>query len=539
MILRGVAAGRAQVIVVGSGSAGMAAALGAVSEGASVTLLEASDSIGGTTAISGGVVWIAGGPWAGRAGIGDTAEHGIEYLHGLGLGDVDPALSAAYVREGVRVIGEVERTTLLRWHSMRFPDYHAERPGGHGVGRGLEVLPVRIAPEVLSRIRADPYEAPPSTLNEASAGEPGDDEIGRRERLGIVTRGRGLVAGLLQAVLEAGGDVRTGVRALRLATSNGSVTGVEAESGRFDGQVVLASGGFERNASLVRTFLRGPLLAPAGPPSNQGDGLVMGMAVGARLGNMSEAWWAPAMQVEGETIDGAPFFRILFTDCAQPGGLLVDSRGRRFVDESVNYSDFGRAFHGYDAAGYSFPASTSWLVFDARRRSARAFVGDTAWSLGPSEASTSVGSAQPDEPPWLVRADSLEELANRVDLDPAALRGTVERFNEQAERGVDDDFGRGSSVYDRFSQGGAPLRPLGEPPFYALKVLPGALGTKGGLKTDERGRVLRAGADEFVPGLYAAGNVAASPFGFGYPGPGATIGPAVVFGWLAGQAAAS
>jgi succinate dehydrogenase/fumarate reductase flavoprotein subunit len=320
---------------------------------------------------------------------------------------------------------------------------------------------------------------------------------------------------------------------------DGAVTGVRADDRTFDGQVVIASGGFERNEALVRTFLRGPLVGPAGPPTNVGDGLVMGMSVGARLGNMSEAWWAPAMQVEGETIDGAPFFRILFTDCAHPGALLVDSSGRRFVDESVNYSDFGRSFHGFDANAYGFPATTSWLIFDAQRRSERAFVGDTVWSLSPTEGPTAGGAAASEDVDWLVRADSLAALAAEIGVDPVRLQETVDRFGEQAARGVDDDFGRGASVYDRFSQGGQAIRPLGAPPYFALRVVPGALGTKGGLKTDELGRVLRAGEDAPIPGLFAAGNAAASPFGYGYPGPGATIGPAVVFGWLAGQTAAA
>jgi 3-oxosteroid 1-dehydrogenase len=528
------------VVVVGSGAAGMAAALAAASQGASVTLLEAADLLGGTAAISGGVVWIPGSPWAAAAGVDDTPDEGLEYLRGLALGDVDWALCETYVREGVRVVRSIEERAALRWQLMRgFPDYHAEIAGGKAGGRGLEILPIRLSDEIRRRIRPDPYEVGPLTINEAGAGQPSEAELERRVRDGIFARGPGLIGGMLAAIVALAVDVRISTRAISLVTASGRVVGVEADGTRFDGQVVLASGGFERNPALVRTFLRGPLLAPAGPPSNRGDGLLMGMTLGAALGNMSEAWWCPAMEVPGETIDGAPFFRVLFTDCAHPGGLVVDSAGRRFADESANYSDFGRAFHDFDSGGYSFPRETSWLVFDSVRRAERAFVGDTVWSLDSADArasSVSHAELEPD-PDWLVRSETLEGLAERIGILPTRMRGTVARFNQQAARGVDDDFGRGSYVYDRMSQGGATIRPVDRPPFYAVRVIPGSLGTKGGLRTDGLGRVLRVGGG-VIPGLYAAGNVAANPFGCAYPGPGATVGPAVVFGSLAGETAA-
>jgi hypothetical protein len=389
-------------------------------------------------------------------------------------------------------------------------------------------------------VRSDPYKVRPATISEAGAGEPGEAELERREREGVVARGCGLVAAILATLLEQGVEVRTGARATSLLTRDGAVTGVVAGGEEFTGSVVFASGGFERNPELARTFLRGPLLAPAGPPSNRGDGLVMGMALGARLGNMSEAWWAPAMEVEGETIDGAPFFRILFTDCAHPGGVLVDGNGRRFVDEATNYSDLGRGFHGWDAGRFAFPGTNSWLVFDAVRRAERAFVGDTVWTLDPKDASKPVADNVEDDPQWLVRADTIAELAECIGLPAKRLGETIERFNEHASRGTDEDFGRGSYNYDRFSQGGVAPRAVSEPPFYALRVLPGTLGTKGGLKTDASARVLRAAeGGGVIEGLYAAGNTAANPFGCAYPGPGATIGPGLVFGWLAGETAST
>jgi succinate dehydrogenase/fumarate reductase flavoprotein subunit len=511
--------------VVGSGGAGLAAAVAAAARSAEVTVLEAATLLGGTTAISGGGIWIPANPWAAAAGVEDSAEEALAYLRALELGDSDRALSEVYVREGPRVARAVEARTPLRWqHLTGFPDYHVELGGGQPLGRSLEIRPVQVEREVLARVRPDPYGQPPITILEGEADRPDAEELARREREGIVARGRGLVAALLATLLELGGEARTATAATRLLTSDGAVVGVEASGERFDGEVVIASGGFERDPALVRAFLRGPLTAPAGPPSNRGAGLRMGMAAGAALGNMSEAWWCPAMAVDGETIDGAPFFRMLFMDLAKQGGLLVDRHGRRFVDEAANYNDLGRALHGFDAAEYAFPRAPSWLVLDATRRAEH--------SLGP------LTRDDPD-PAWLVRAATPEQLAARIGLDPRVLRETIERWNDGAARGVDPDFGRGSYVWDRFSGAGADLRPLVEAPFYALQVLPGCLGTNGGLRIDAHGRVLRADDGAPIPGLYAAGNAAASPFGCAYPGPGSTIGPAVVFGWRAGENAAA
>jgi succinate dehydrogenase/fumarate reductase flavoprotein subunit len=516
---------RNRVVVVGSGAAGMAASLAAAAEGAEVTVVEAAPALGGTSAISGGGIWIPANRFAAAAGVEDSPDAGLRYLRALELGDSDRSLAECYVLEGPRVTGAIEERSPLRWqHLVGFPDYHAELDGGSRLGRSLEIGPVHVEHELLSQVRPDPHGVPPITINEEAAGEGVDaDELERRRHDGIATRGRGLIAGLLAAMRELGGRVVVGTRAASLTMSKGAVTGLEAEGGRLPGRVILASGGFEREPALVRSFLRGPLVAPAGPPSNRGDGLRMGMAAGAALGNMSEAWWSPAMEVPGAQIDAEPLYRMLFLDVAKPGSILVDSSGRRFANEATNYNDLGRALHAFDEARYRFPRVPSWLVFDRERRS------------------TDVGAVRAGErdPDWLPRAGSLEQLADLIGVPPGNLCEAVEEFNGHVRRGIDRDFGRGSYVWDRFSAGTDGLRPVAEPPFYALRVLPGCLGTKGGLKTDKAGRVLRADGTGVIPGLYAAGNAAANPFGCAYPGPGATIGPALVFGWLAGEAAAS
>jgi succinate dehydrogenase/fumarate reductase flavoprotein subunit len=303
---------------------------------------------------------------------------------------------------------------------------------------------------------------------------------------------------------------------------------VEGDGQTCEGQDVIATGGFERDPGLVRAFLRGPMTAPGSPPTNRGDGLRLGMTAGAELGNMSEAWWAPAWSVPGERVDGEPFYRLLFGDRAQPGGMIVDSRGRRYANESANYNDFGRSMHEFDPAAYSFPRVPSWFIFDAERRGAA--------PIGPL--------VDPDrDPEWLARGSTVEELAGRIDVPPATLRETIERYNSHAARGVDEDFGRGSYAWDTYSanflSARDQLRPLTAAPFYAINVQVGCLGTKGGLKIDGHARVQRADGRGPISGLYAAGNAAANPFGMAYPSGGATVGPALVFGWLAGEAAAA
>ncbi len=512
-----------RVVVVGSGAAGLAAAVGAATSGAQVTVLEAAGRLGGTTATSGGGLWIPVNPWAAAHGVEDSVEEAVRYLTALQGGE--PGVAEAFVREGLRIVRLAEERTPLRWqHLIEFPDYHAELDGGSAHGRSLEMMPVQISREAAALVRDDPYGLPPITINEGELPNPPDSaEIERREREGIMVRGRGLVAALAATLLEHGGEIRTGMRATRLLASGGAVVGVEAGAEEFRGEVVLASGGFERNAALVRAFLRGPMLGPAGPPSNRGDALLMGMQVGAALANMSDAWWVAALGVPGEVIDGAPFHRMLFNESARPGGLVVDQNGRRFVNEAVNYYGFARALQERDGSTYRYSRVPSWLILDATRRRE---------PLGP------LTGAEPD-PDWLAKAQTLEDLAARIDVPQDALDKTVATFNEGAAAGVDPDFGRGSFIWDYFSSGGKPLRPLSEPPFYALRLVPGCSGTKGGLEIDENGRVRRLGGEDVVPGLYAAGNAAAYVFGSGYPGPGATIGPGLVFGWRAGETAAA
>lgn len=515
------------MIVVGSGAAGAAAALAAAGAGADVVLLERSEALGGTTTYSGSVSWLPANHRAAEAGVDDSEDDALTYLESLGLGDVDGALTDTFVRAARRVAETIESSTDLRWRVLPYPDYHAERPGGRTAGRSLEVEPLRVRDEVARAIRQPLHLPRPVTYAEIAGRSVDEAVLVRRESEGVLTMGRALVGGLVQALIDRGGSLLTRTRARALVLdSRGRVAGVETANGPLRGRVVLASGGFERNTRLVAAFLRGPMTAPTGAPTNEGDGLRMLLSAGAELGNMSEAWWCPAYRVADESYDGAPFYRAALTERSRPGSLVVDRRGVRFASEAQNYNDFGRALHEFDPSRFDFPRNPSWLIFDASYR--------TRYHFGPLRRDA------PD-PGWLTRAADLDSLADAVAIPARNLRRTVERFNAMAE-GRDEDFGRGSFAYERFlADSSTPyptLGPLEEAPFYAVRILPGCLGTKGGARTDGRGRVLHADGSGPIEGLYAAGNAAANPLGMAYPGAGGTLGPGLVFGTRAGEAAA-
>jgi 3-oxosteroid 1-dehydrogenase len=291
--------------------------------------------------------------------------------------------------------------------------------------------------------------------------------------------------------------------------------------------VVLATGGFERDPQLVKAFLRMPVQGLTGGPGATGGGLRLAMAAGAELGNMSEAWWAPTVQLPGVEVEGQPLAHLLLAERGRAGTLMVDQRGRRFCNEAQNYNDVGRALHAFDPGGFRFERDPSWLIVDQAYRD--------RFPIGP------VQRGEPDPSGW-VHADDVAALAEGMGVDPNALQETVARYDAAAVHGDDPDFGRGRSAYDRFvgdpSAEHPNLRPLDTPPYTAVPVRAGTLGTKGGPRTDADGRV-RAMAGGTIDGLYAAGNAAASHLGMLYPGAGGTIGPALVFGDLAGIAAAT
>ena len=518
----------ADVVVLGSGAAGMVAATVASDGGADVVLLEGTRMLGGTTGVSGGMPWIPLNRHLAELDVVDTREDALTYIRRLTNGrEPDPRLVERYVDVAHEMLDYLEQRTPVRFTAPgTFSDYYADLPGGMPRGRSIEPVPFDARTELgewASRLRTSPV-MPPMTMEEgglaAAFGEmPDADLIAKRTAEDVRTMGGALVAALFKGLLDRGVEVMTESPARELVVDgDGAVIGVRADRpGHPDRPflvgarrgVVLATGGFEWNTDLVRAFL-GVDVHPLSPPGNRGDGLIMAMEAGAALANMSSAWWYPAMQDPGLSYEGEPLF-LLGSGRNFAGSIVVNRHGRRFVNEGATYQDMPKAFQ----------------IFDQALKD-RAVVG----TLLP-------GMPAPD---WVDQAPSIRQLAQHIGVDADNLEHTVARFNEHAADHQDPDFHRGTLWFEGFMTGGPNpagcLRPIDRPPFYALPIYHGVLGTNGGALVDEDARVRRPRGG-VIPGLYAAGNAAACVFGPAYPGGGATLGPAMTFGYLAGRHAAS
>ncbi|HXY27541.1 MAG TPA: FAD-binding protein, partial [Acidimicrobiales bacterium] len=274
-------------------------------------------------------------------------------------------------------------------------------------------------------------------------------------------------------------------------------------------------GGFEWNPELVRAMIGYDVLPLSPPGNNTGDGLRLAASVGAKLANLDSYWGTPAMYDPGITRDGALLPQFEWGRGA-PASIVVNQRGRRFANEALPYNDFPKAFGIYDPQAAEFPnAAPGYLVFDN--------------SVRLSQRILSMFPGEPD-PDWVVKADTIAALAERIGIDPGTLKGTVAGYNEHAAEGRDPDFGR----HEHGLMAPGALAPIEQPPFYAVAIYPGALGTNGGPQIDRNGRVRRLGGG-LVGGLYAAGNTAANVFGWAYPSGGGTLGNGLVFGYRAGR----
>jgi len=535
------------VIVLGTGAAGLIAAVVAHDGGARVGVFEKAPTVGGTSAWSGGQIWIPNNPHQRALGNPDSREEALTYIMALSHGMILPEMAATYVDTGPEMVNWLEANTPVKFYSIPdFPDYHPETPGGkNGGGRTLECPPFpygKLGPWK-DRVGTSPYYPDFTiTIGETTLGKsvptPASPEVKARRRAND-ERGMGLalVGRLLKACLDRGIEPKTEARAHALIIENGAVAGVrfDGPSGSFDVRaknVILATGGFEWNKDMVRAFTRGPLTHPVGIKTNEGDGLKMAMRAGAMLGNMREAWWMPVIEVPTDVI---PMGQQLCTyERTMPGSIMVNRHGKRFTNEASNYNAFGAAFHEQDVSRFEYANLPCWLIFNQEYYAKYPFVGGL-----------SDGFAEGVRPPqWMASGETLEELAKKVGIDPAGFVATVERFNANAEAGSDPDFRRGESANDLWwgepayrGQKRATLGPVGKGPYYAVEVKSGCLGTKGGPQTDVDARVLDVDG-AVIPGLYAAGNVMASPMGMTYGGAGGTLGPGMVFGFRAGGHAA-
>jgi 3-oxosteroid 1-dehydrogenase len=532
------------VVVLGTGGSGLTAAVAAHDAGAQVSVFEKHDQVGGTTAWSGGMLWIPNNHHEDALGVGDTRERALEYLMSLSHDMIEPRLAEAFIDAGPIMIRYLEDHTPVQFRPIPdFPDYHAEFPGGlTGGGRSLDcpLYPFGELGEWAGRVTPSPYYANPHvTMFDTALGqampEPVDAaELARRAANQERGCGQALIGRLLRACLDRNIQPQTACRAIDLVIRDGTVTGVKLETPLGEREVacdavILATGGFEWSESFKRAFLRGPMTHPVSIQTNTGDGLRMVMRAGAMLGNMREAWWMPVIEVPREEVSTG--VSLMAGQRSLPRTIMVNRGGQRFTNEAANYNAFGAAFHEQDVSAFDYKNLPCWMIFD------QGYIDLYGFGM--------LGGPPGEAPPqWVTRADSLEELAARLEIPAAALAGTVDRWNGMVAAGRDDDFHRGEAAHDIWwgdpayrGQARATLGPLDRGPFYAVEIKSGALGTKGGPQTDENANVLDVDGRP-IRGLYAAGNVMASPMGMTYGGPGGTIAPGMVFGFLAGFHAA-
>jgi succinate dehydrogenase/fumarate reductase flavoprotein subunit len=524
------------VIVVGSGAGGLMAAAVAVAAGLNVTVLEKSGLFGGTSAVSAGTVWVPGNPYMGEAGRVDDPALALRYLEQATAGKTPAELLRRLIDTGPEMLEFARGCGLVLDVAAYFPDYRQEFDGAMPGARSLQ-------PRLFDRnelgalrdaLRFDTNQLP-YTMGEFKKWGSWEnfpwEELRDRAERGTVGRGAALVGPLFAYCLAHGVRFASEARVTALLTTGGAVTGVEVDSRRLRAArgVVLACGGFEWDKDMVAEYVSDDIAARCSPPHNTGEGHRMAAAAGASFANMSEAWWAPMGIVPGEEIDGEQVGRHLRTERQGPGTIIVDRHGRRFINESQDYNNLIRAAHR--AERETGPHLPMYVVFDQRFLDRYGFI---------TYRST---SGQPT-PGWLLAAESVSALAAALDMSPGTLSATLERFNAFAIEGKDEDFGRGQNIYDAY--GGdvtnpypnPNLAPITEGPFYSMRVMPGAFGTSGGVRTDDLGRALTAD-DRVIPGLFAVGNVSSHPCAAGYPGAGATLGPAMTMGYAAARAIAA
>ena len=540
----------ADVVVVGAGGAGMTAALASQARGLETVLIEKSGYFGGSTARSGGGVWIPNNYALEAAGQGDDPELSRLYLDSI-VGDVVPKVRRdTYLERGPEVMDFIRERTPLRFTWVpQYADYHPEAPGGRAAGRSAEPVPMdaRFLGDELARLHPQYTKAPANMI--VTQADFRKISLGLRTLRGPVTMakvllrrivslvrgqrmyamGNAIAIGLRKGLMDAGVPVHYDTELRDLVLEDGRVVGVRvlrdgAESViRARRGVILGSGGFEKNLELREKYQPRPTSVDwtTGSQFNTGGGVLAGIAAGAQTDLMDDAWWGPTIP-----LPSGPWFCLAERNL--PGSIIVNQAGRRFMNEALPYVEAVHEIYRGEATGVGHVPA--WMIVDQRYRNRYLFAG-----LSPR---------QPFPGRWykngtVRKAATLKALAAEIGVPADALVETVERFNGFARAGVDGDFHRGESAYDKYYSDprvkpNPSLHVIDQAPFYAVKIVPGDLGTKGGLVTDEHARVLRPDGSA-IPGLYAAGNVSSAVMGRTYAGPGATIGPALTFGYLAAE----
>jgi len=539
------------LVIVGSGGGGMVAALTAADAGASALVLEKQELVGGSTAMSGGILWVPDNPVMRADGVPDSYEDALAHFEAV-VGDVGPASSPerrhAFLTAGPEMVSFLQGRGVSFVYCPGYSDYYSNAKGGHDEGRGIEPVPFdgRVLGEWLGRLQPGLAQSLGLAVmtNEARALSNYNRSIrafavsarvvlrtylARIRRQALLTNGASLIAQMLSIALADGIPLWTEAPLEDLIVEGGRVVGVRSVRAgtpvmvRAREGVLLASGGFAHNAEMRQEYGGDQPNRARWSISNPGDTgevIKMAMRLGAKIDLMDEAWWLPSPRTGRfgqSTLDQAR---------QRPRTMYVDAAGQRFVNESNSYMEVGKAMYARDKTSRAVPC---WLIFDDRYRKRYAHQRSRPGRFPRKLLESGM----------LKQAWTLNDLAHMCDIDPAGLSETVERFNQNAARGVDPDYGRGESAYNRAL--GDPnhkvhpcLGPIDEPPYYAVQVVPGDIGTCGGLVTNEHAQVLDQD-DRPIGGLYATGNGTATVMGRHYLGPGASIANTMVFGYVAAR----
>jgi 3-oxosteroid 1-dehydrogenase len=552
------------VVVVGSGNGGLTAALCAYEMGTKdVLVIEKSDLYGGTSSISGGGVWIPCNRYANEAGAGDSIAAAKTYLRQLITEEEVPEYQLdAYLENGPKMVDFLHQRTRMRYVTLEhYPDYYTNLEGAMEGHRSMEPETFsadELGEEWRSLRRTHPMmhlggvvgitQVEAATLIGQQPGWwktalklfadylldiPWRLKDRHHRRLATGCAG---VARLRASMLDRDIPLWLNTAMTKVVDEEGKVTGVEVtRNGRplriqARKAVILAAGGFEHNQAMREQYLPKPTdhRWSAGTRDNTGDAILEGMHLGAKVHRMDEAWWCNTISVPGEEIP-----RLSIMEKSYPGSIVVNPAGERFSNESQNYMAFQQeTFEKHTAEN---PCNPSWQVFDANFR-ATYFVGPLYnskfrpdWAL----------PKRYEQEGFFAKADSIRELAMKINVDPAGLESTVAKMNEYARTGEDPDCHRGESAYDRYY--GDPrvtpnpcLGAVDKPPYYAMRVDPGDFGTQGGMVINEHAQVMHEDG-HVIDGLYAIGNCSAPTLPC-YPGPGATLGPAMTFAYQASKA---
>lgn len=545
------------VLVVGSGAGGLTAAVAAADAHARVLVIEKGAEYGGTSATSGGGIWIPNSPLGREQGLEDSEADAFAYVRPQSAPNVPDEVIRAYIRRAPEMLMWLHEQTPVRFAAMPYPDYHVEYPGGKMGYRTHLPLPFdgkQLGADILTLRGPSPAASLLGVINwrfdetyalllrpKGWTGTLGKmlwryvSDVPHRFRSikdRHLTLGNALIGGLRLALKRRNVPLRLKTGLIELVREDNRVVGAIVDQ---DGErrcigvthgIILAAGGFERNPRLRKAHLPGsddPTMSGS-QINNTGDSIMAAQAVGAALRNMHSTWSAPVFRVPGEKRA-----RLSTIERALPGCIIVNQAGKRYMNEAASYHVVGRQMLENDKVGAG--TQPSFVIFDATFRH--------KYPMGPLLPLIPDALQLPAVKRTMRKADTIAALATKLGIAPDMLKATIARFNADAVTGVDTEFDRGGPAYDRMYgdprvQPNPTLAPVVKAPFYAMPIYGGDIGTNGGIVTDENARVLDA-HDQPIAGLYAVGNNAASVMGESYPGAGVTLGPAMTFGYVAGR----